>query len=114
MIVCDNASTDATADTARLAGAKVVYQGMPGYGIACQTAINHIFTCDIVLFVDGDDSCFVEQSLGLLQGIVAGDDLAIGSRTLGHIERGALTPVQLFGNWLSANLIRLFLATKSY
>ena len=108
VIVCDNASTDETATTARQAGASVVYQNSPGYGIACQTAINKITECDIVLFVDGDDSCFVEQAIGLLQGIVDGDDLTIGSRTLGHIERGALTPVQRFGNWLSAKLIHFF------
>lgn len=107
VIVCDNGSTDNTASVATLAGAKVVRQDTPGYGIACLTAMANLPVCDIVLFVDGDDSCFIAQTISLLDGIIDGDDLAIGSRTLGHIERGALTQPQMFGNWLSSHLITL-------
>ncbi len=112
IVVCDNGSTDNTAQVARTKGAQVVQQITPGYGIACLTAIAQLPTCDIVLFVDGDDSCFAEQALPLLSGIVNGDDLAIGSRTLGIIESGALTKPQLFGNWLSSHLITLFWRQK--
>jgi len=112
VIVCDNGSTDNTANVATYAGAKVVRQDIPGYGIACLTAMEHLPDCDIVLFVDGDDSCFIEQTIALIDGIVSGDDLAIGSRTLGHIEKGALTQPQLFGNWLSSHLITLFWRQK--
>ncbi|MFT6273937.1 MAG: glycosyltransferase involved in cell wall biosynthesis [Halioglobus sp.] len=112
IVVCDNASSDLTGQRAAQCGAKVVYQQSPGYGIACLTALKHIGPCDIVLFVDGDDSCFVGQAFRLLDGIVAGDDVAIGSRVLGHVETGALTSVQLFGNALSAWLIRLFWQRK--
>lgn len=112
IIVCDNGSTDNTADTARSFGAHVVKQNIPGYGIACLTAMAELPACDIVLFVDGDDSCFIEQALSLLEGIVNGDHLAIGSRTLGTIEKGALTGPQIFGNWLSSFLITLFWRQK--
>jgi glycosyltransferase involved in cell wall biosynthesis len=107
IIVCDNGSTDNTAQVAFKAGAKLVFQKQPGYGIACLTAIEGLDTCDIVLFVDADDSCFIPQAISLLEAIVDGADLSIGSRTLGNIAQGALTPVQLFGNWLSSLLIRL-------
>lgn len=113
VIVCDNGSTDNTAKVATANGAQVVHQSTPGYGIACLTAIAKLPSCDIVLFVDGDDSCFVDQALSLLNGIVNGDDLAIGSRTLGTIENGALTKPQLFGNWLSSHLITLFWQQKT-
>ncbi|MCL1077738.1 glycosyltransferase family 2 protein [Parashewanella spongiae] len=112
IIVCDNGSTDNTGVVAIAAGAEAVSQSTPGYGIACLTAIAHLSECDIVLFVDGDDSCFAEQALPMLNGIINGDDLAIGSRTLGHIEIGALTGPQLFGNWLSSRLITLFWGQK--
>ncbi len=105
VVVCDNGSTDNTAEAAKNAGARVVFQKQTGYGVACLTAISALKTCDIVLFVDGDDSCDIEQALHLLAGIVNGDDLAIGSRTLGCIAPGALTKPQLFGNWLSSRLI---------
>ncbi|MGB0834685.1 MAG: glycosyltransferase family 2 protein [Psychrobium sp.] len=112
VIVCDNGSTDSTAQVAADAGAVVVRQDIPGYGIACLTAMERLPNCDIVLFVDGDDSCFAQQALPMLEGIVNGDDLAIGSRNLGHIEKGALTSTQMFGNWLSSHLITLFWGQK--
>lgn len=112
VIVCDNGSTDGTAQVAAEAGAVVVRQDIPGYGIACLTAMERLPNCDIVLFVDGDDSCFAQQALPMLEGIVNGDDLAIGSRTLGRIEKGALTQTQMFGNWLSSHLITLFWGQK--
>lgn len=107
IIVCDNGSSDATATIALESGARVVFEPKAGYGIACLTAIHVIKQADIILFVDADDSCLVEQSLRLLTGIVNGDDLSIGSRVLGTMEKGALTPVQRFGNLLSANLINI-------
>ncbi len=112
VIVCDNGSSDNTTDQARNAGAYVCQQKKAGYGIACLTAISEIDDCDIVLFIDGDDCCFVEQALPLLEGIVAGDDLAIGSRTMGEMELGALTSTQQFGNQFAAFLINLLWAYK--
>lgn len=112
VIVCDNASTDNTAKIAEQAGAKVVKQAVPGYGRACLTAINALPYCDIVLFVDGDDSCYITQAERLLSGIHAGDDLAIGSRSLGKREAGALTLPQRCGNQLATLLIRTFWGVK--
>ncbi|WP_441003525.1 glycosyltransferase family 2 protein [Pseudocolwellia agarivorans] len=112
IVVCDNGSIDNTAQIARDLGATVVSQNSPGYGIACLTAMSVLPSCDIVLFVDGDDSCFAEQALPLLSAIVEGNDLAIGSRTLGNIELGALTKPQVFGNWLASYLITLFWQQK--
>lgn len=107
IIVCDNGSQDLTSERARAAGAQVVQQSIPGYGIACLTAMEQLAPqCDIVLFVDGDDSCYAEQCLPLLAATSNGSDLAIGSRVLGHIEKHALTPVQRFGNALASFLIR--------
>ncbi|WP_077341155.1 glycosyltransferase family 2 protein [Pseudocolwellia agarivorans] len=112
VVVCDNGSTDNTENAAAAAGAQVVKQNTPGYGIACLTAMAHLPLCDIVLFVDGDDSCIISQAIPLLEGISRGADLTIGSRTLGKIEVGALTGPQVFGNWLSSYLITLFWGQK--
>lgn len=109
IVVCDNGSKDNTAKVAEQSGARVVYQAQPGYGIACQTAIANLLDTDIVLFVDGDDSCVAEQARPLLDAVADSDgaQLAIGSRSLGTIEAGALTPPQQFGNWFAAQLIYL-------
>lgn len=112
VIVCDNGSTDNTTSVAKAAGAQVVHQPIAGYGKACLTALAALpANTDIVLFVDGDDSCKIEQAIALLNGVANGDDLAIGSRTLGKMESGALTVPQQFGNWLAAKLIRFFWRT---
>jgi hypothetical protein len=45
----------------------------------------------------------------LVQPIVEEDyDMVIGSRALGDLERGAMMPQQIFGNWLATTLIKLF------
>jgi glycosyltransferase involved in cell wall biosynthesis len=106
IVVCDNGSTDQTAEIARQAGAEVVYEPRAGYGRACLRAIDAISECDVVVFVDGDRSLFASQSLRLLDGIAEGSDLIIGSRTQGIIEPGALTLPQRFGNRLAVFLIR--------
>lgn len=106
-VVCDNGSTDATAERAREAGARVVHQQRPGYGIACLTAIDALEPVDVVLFTDGDRSFEAAQCVGLIEAIAAGADLAVGSRALGRMEPGALSVAQRTGNRVAGLLIRL-------
>ncbi len=114
IVVCDNGSTDNTAQLAIGTGASLVHQGQAGYGIACLTALDFLKSLprvtrpDIILFVDGDKAFDVRQGLALVSAIGNGADLAIGSRTLGHCEQGALTLPQRFGNRLACFLIRCF------
>lgn len=107
IVVCDNNSRDATAKRAEGAGARVVRQAKPGYGIACLTAIAALNPVDIVLFVDGDQTCNLRQANVLLGAIAQGADLAIGSRSLGKRESGALSLPQTVGNRFASLLIRL-------
>ncbi len=106
-VVCDNGSTDATATRAQEAGARTVRQDTPGYGLACLTALAQLRPVDIVLFTDGDRSFEAMQGLGLLAAVAGGADLAIGSRTLGRREPGALSAPQIAGNRVAGLLIRL-------
>ncbi|MEH6617121.1 MAG: glycosyltransferase family 2 protein [Porticoccus sp.] len=106
ILVCDNGSTDDTANIALEANARVITQPQPGYGIACLTALNNIKNADILLFIDGDNAFCATQAIPLVHTIANGTDLAIGSRTLGHMEPGALTLPQRFGNQLASILIR--------
>ena len=108
VVVADNGSTDRTAEIARAAGATVVPEAYPGYGAACLAGLTRIGDADIVVFLDGDYSDHPEEMTTLVDPIVAGSaDMVIGSRVLGERERGALTPQQVFGNWLATTLIRL-------
>ena len=107
LVVCDNGSRDRTAERARAAGARVVSEPQPGYGIACRTALASLGPVDVVLFTDGDGSFVAAQGERLLAAIAAGADLAIGSRALGRAERGALSWPQAAGNRVASLLIRL-------
>ena len=115
VVVCNNNSRDRTAEVARAHGATVVDQRLPGYGNACLKGLDYLRSKpenerpDIVVFLDGDYSDHPEQMPDLLRPILEeGYDLVIGSRSLGELERGAMQPQQIFGNWLATNLIRLF------
>ena len=105
IVVCNNASTDNTAEQARLAGADVVDEPRPGYGYACLAGISRLSTVDIVLFVDGDHSVDYATIPLLLDEMKAGADLCIGSRSLAKNEQGALTPQQIAGNKLATWMI---------
>lgn len=109
VIVADCRSTDGTATIARQLGAKIVDEPRPGYGRACLSALATLPDgIDIVVFIDGDASDEPTEMTDLVAPIAAGEaDLVIGSRTLGRREAGALTPQQVFGNWLACRLIRL-------
>lgn len=109
VIVVDNGCTDRTALVAQEAGAMVVVEAERGYGAACLAGIARLDEdVDIVLFVDSDGSDVVDDAPKIVAPISAGDaDLVIGSRSLGHIERGAMTVPQRFGSWLAPLLVRL-------
>jgi glycosyltransferase involved in cell wall biosynthesis len=105
VIVGDNGSRDGTAAVARARGAEVVRVDERGYGAACAGALERLATdIDLVVFMDADGSDDPAEIAMLLEPIRAGRaDLVIGSRV--HVERGALTPQQRFGNWLATALI---------
>jgi glycosyltransferase involved in cell wall biosynthesis len=105
VIVGDNGSRDATAEVARAGGAEVVHVAERGYGAACAGALTRLRDdVDVVLFMDADGSDDPAEIPAVLQPILDGRaDLVIGTRL--HVERGALTPQQRFGNWLATRLI---------
>ncbi len=107
VVVCDNGSTDDTANIAMSTGARIVFEPKPGYGRACLKAISALDRPDIVLFIDADHAFCAQQAIALLKAIDRGCDLAIGSRVLGKMELGALTRPQQFGNRLAGMLIKL-------
>ncbi len=112
IFVCDNNSTDDTAKNAAQHGAIVIPAPQRGYGSACLAGMSHIATLatppDIIVFLDGDYSDYPEQLPEIVKPIITQDiDMVIGSRALGVAEAGSMTLPQIFGNWLSAKLLRL-------
>ena len=104
VVVADNGSTDATAQIARDAGARVIFVAQPGYGRACWEAAQ---ACagDVLLFVDGDGAADPCEAAVLLAEIAHGADLVIGVRQ--HPDPASMSAPQRWGNRLACLLVRL-------
>jgi glycosyltransferase involved in cell wall biosynthesis len=107
VIVVDNGSTDATAEQAQRAGARVVAEPRRGYGYACRAGALAAPAAEVLIYLDGDYSFLPAELPRLLGPLWAGTaSLVLGSRALGRVEPGAMPPAQRFGNWLVARLMR--------
>ena len=85
VVVCDNGSTDKTAQVARDAGALVVHENERGYGAACLRAIEALEpSTEVIGFVDGDGSDDLDDLPNLLNPILDQNaDFVIASRARG-------------------------------
>ena len=109
IIVVNNASTDNTAEVARLNGAKVVEERRRGYGAACLRGISEVSGSDIVVFIDGDYSDYPEELDQLIKPITENRaDFVLGSRMIYPESREALLPQARYGNKLATFLIYIF------
>ena len=109
IIVVNNASTDNTAEVARINGAKVVEESCRGYGAACLRGISEVSSSDIVVFVDGDYSDYPEELDQLIKPITENRaDFVLGSRMIYPESREALLPQARYGNKLATFLIYIF------
>ena len=112
VVVVNNNSSDHTAAKALAEGAKVVDEPASGYGNACLRGLSYVATLnplpDIIVFLDGDYSDYPEELLKLIAPIQNDNvDMVIGARVGRHREKGAMTPQQIFGNWLATKLMKL-------
>jgi glycosyltransferase involved in cell wall biosynthesis len=117
IIVVDNNSTDLTATVAQNAGATVLKETSKGYGYACLKGLEYVASLeikpDIIVFLDGDYSDYPAKLTQIVAPIVNDDlDFVIGARIAELREKGSMTPVQIFGNWLATFLMRIFYGAK--
>jgi glycosyltransferase involved in cell wall biosynthesis len=105
VLVVDNASTDATAELAREAGARVIVEPRPGKGFALLSGFRAARDADYFVMVDGDDTYPAEDVHQLLAAAAAGADMVIGTR-LAAPEEGAFRAGHSLGNRLFILLVR--------
>ncbi len=108
VIVADNGSTDGSRELAADAGARVVPVATRGYGAALAAGIAAA-RGTYVLMGDADLTSDFEAIDPFIERLRAGDDLVMGNRFKGGIQRGAMPPLhQWLGNPVLSFLGRLF------
>ncbi len=107
ILVCDNGSTDRTAEVAHAHGATVVPAPRVGYGAACWAGLEALSPqCRVVAFLDADVADDPDRLPALVDPVRAGTfDLVIGTRVARLRRQGSMTAPQQFGNLLATTLI---------
>jgi glycosyltransferase involved in cell wall biosynthesis len=112
VLVVDNASTDATAETARQAGAHVLHEPRAGKGFALLAGFREAKGADYFVMVDGDDTYPAEDVVNLLEAARAGADMVVGTRLAGA-EQGAFRVGHSLGNRLFNLLVRMLFGVRT-
>lgn len=117
VIVVSNNSTDNTRAVALKAGATVLSEERKGYGYACLKGLEYVAKQskppDIIVFIDGDYSDYPGELTQLVEPILSEDiDFVVGARAVELREPGAMTPQQVFGNWLATFLMRVLYGAR--
>lgn len=111
VIVADGGSTDGTAAAAQAAGARVIEAGR-GYGRACAAGVAAT-QAEILLFLDGDGADRADLAGRLVEPLLRGEaDFAIGSRTRGEREKGAMLWHQVLAGRLAGAGIRMLTGAR--
>lgn len=95
VVVADNGSTDQSVRIARELGATVVNQPVRGYGAALDAGILGA-SGDIIIMADADDSYDWSAIGPFVSKIQQGNDLVMGNRFQGGIEKGAMPPLHRY------------------
>ncbi len=117
VLVVDGESVDATREIAERKGAHVFIQSGHGKGNGVRQAFDHILrhAADLaplhhrvsVIMLDADGTYPVEAIPLLVDALRTGHDVVLGSRLLGRIDPGAMTPLNRFGNGMLSLFARI-------
>jgi glycosyltransferase involved in cell wall biosynthesis len=111
ILVADNGSTDGSQDIARAGGARVVAVASRGYGAALiggfMAARGHF-----LVMADADGSYDFLDAVPMIERLVDGADLCMGSRFAGGIKPGAMPwKNRYIGNPVLSGILRLLFNT---
>ena len=111
VLVVDNNSTDMTAQLARDSGAEVITETRRGKGRAMRTGFKQS-RADFVFMLDADytyPGSFIPDMLDVLLG---GYDVVIGSRLRGSRAKGSISRLNIIGNHLLTFMARVLYFRK--
>lgn len=117
IVIVDNGSTDGTAAAAAAVGATVLSEPKRGYGSACLRGIRYLEARDplpqVMVILDADRADDPGFLVGMVDRIARDKaDFVLSTRMRGGASRGALTPVQLGGNFLQTLAINARFGTE--
>lgn len=112
VVVSDNGSTDDSVKVAERMGARVVHCSQKGYGNALITGFQAA-KGKYMIMGDADDSYNFEEIDGYVARLREGNDLVMGTRLKGHIQKGAMPFLHRYlGTPVLTFLLNLFFGTK--
>ena len=105
--VCDNASTDRTADVSKRSGATVVFEPRKGKAHAVRRLISCVLA-DVYVMIDGDMTYDLSVAPALIHKLQQHRlDMIIGKR-IPDVGQKTWRPGHSFGNWLFTTTLRIF------
>ena len=108
VLIADNGSTDGSQQIAKKAGARVVKVSERGYGAALIGGLEAA-QGKYVIMGDADDSYDFSNLMPFVERLRAGDDLVMGNRFKGGIEKGAMPLLNRYlGNPVLSGIARIF------
>src|SRR6266446_1061469 len=112
IIVADNGSTDGSAEISAARGARVIPVAERGYGAALQGGFNAALGNYLVMG-DGDCSYDFLEAAGMVEALMQGADVCMGSRFKGTIQPGAMPwKNRYIGNPILSAILRVFFRAK--
>ncbi len=112
VVVVDNNSSDRTGQIARKKGAQVILEPRRGKGRAVRTALDTV-KADYVFMLDADYTYPATYICDMLKLLQDGSPVVIGSRLNGHLEKGAMSRLNLIGNYLLTFMASVLYRTKT-
>ena len=117
--VVDGKSKDATLEVARNRGANTFVQTGDGKGNGVRQLLDHIIAdgrgpdqgSRVFVMLDADGSYPPEAIPKFVEALKAGSDVVVGSRFLGEVQEGAITPLNRLGNRILSRLAGFLFGT---